>query len=90
MHEGKNNETGSKNPIVASIEMQLMRNQHTFRGTLLAVRLHGDVRIKMIQGTVSLLTAIPSTFIHALNFFVTSSRTLVLLGAGNGYERVNL
>ncbi len=54
------------------------------------MRLHGNVGVEVVQGTVSLLAPIPSTFVHALNFLITTSRTLVLLGAGNRNEGVNL
>ena len=63
---------------------------HTFRSSLLAVRLHGDVGIKMVQSSVSLLTAIPATLVHALDFFVSSTGSLVLLSTGNRDERVDL
>jgi len=63
---------------------------HTFRSSLLAVRLHGDVGIEMVQSAISLLTTVPSALVHALDFFVSSAGTLVLLGARNGDEGVNL
>jgi len=56
----------------------------------LTVRLHGDVGVEVVQGTISLLAAVPSTLIHTLNFLITTSRTLMLLGAGNRNEGVNL
>lgn len=43
----------------------------------------------MVQCTISLLAAVPTTLVHALNFFVATPGTLVLLRAGNGHERVN-
>lgn len=46
--------------------------------------------IKVIQGTISLLAAVPSALVHSLDFLISSSGSLVLLGAGNGDERVNL
>lgn len=64
--------------------------EHTFGCSLIAMRLHGDMRIKMVQCTICLFTTIPSTFVHTLNFFVTTTRTLVLLSTGNGNERVYL
>ncbi len=54
------------------------------------MRLHGDVRIEMIQGTIRLLTTLPTALVHALNLFETTSRALCLLRAGNGDERVDL
>jgi hypothetical protein len=36
--------------------------------------------IQMIQGAVGLFTAIPATLVHALDFFISSTNTLVLLG----------
>lgn len=54
------------------------------------MRLHGDVGVEMIQCAISLLAAIPSTLIHALNLLITTSRTFVLLCAGNWDERINL
>ena len=43
----------------------------------------------MVERAISLLAAIPATLVHALNFFVASSGTLVLLCAGDGNERVD-
>ena len=56
----------------------------------LTVRLHGDVGIEMIQCAIGLLTAIPPTFVHALDFFVSSTGALMLLGARNRNEGVYL
>ena len=44
----------------------------------------------MVQCTVGLFTAVPSTLVHALDLFISTSRSLVLLRAWNGYERVDL
>ena len=62
----------------------------TLRCSLLAMRLHGDVSIQMVQCTVGLFTAVPSTLVHALDLFISTSRSLVLLRAWNRYERVDL
>lgn len=56
----------------------------------MAMGLHGNVSIEMVQSTVGFFAAIPPTLIHALDFFVATARSLVLLGAGNRNERVNL
>lgn len=61
-----------------------------FRSALLAMRLHGDVSVEMVQGTIGLFTAIPTTLVHALDLFISSTRTLVLLGAWDRDEGVNL
>jgi hypothetical protein len=60
-----------------------------FRSALLAMRLHCNVRIQMVQSTVSLLATVPPTFVHALNFFISPAWSLVLLRARNGYKRIN-
>lgn len=52
--------------------------------------LHCDVRVQVVQGTIGLLTAIPATLVHALNLFVSSAGSLVLLGTGNRNERIDL
>lgn len=44
----------------------------------------------MIEGTISLFAAVPAALIHPLDFFVASSRSLVLLRSRNWYKRVNL
>lgn len=62
----------------------------TFRRPLLPVRLHRDVRIQMVECPVRLLAALPSTLVHALDFFVAAAGALVLLGTGDRDERVNL
>jgi len=54
--------------------------------SLLAVRLHCDVRVEMVQGTIGFFAAVPATLIHTLNFFVTPARSLVLLRARDGYK----
>jgi len=54
--------------------------------SLLAVRLHCDVRVEMVQGAIGFFAAVPSTLIHTLNLFVTPARSLVLLRAWNGYK----
>jgi hypothetical protein len=46
--------------------------------------------IEMIQCAISFLTSMPSTLIHALDLFVTSARTFVLLGTRNWDEGVDL
>ena len=58
-----------------------MRLQHTFGCSLLSVRLHRDVRVQMVESTISLLATVPSALVHALNFLITSSGSLVLLSA---------
>jgi hypothetical protein len=48
------------------------------------------VGVEMIQCTVSLFATVPSTLVHTLNFFISSARSLVLLGTRNRNKRVNL
>lgn len=55
-----------------------------------SMRLHGNMRIEVIQSAVSLFTAIPATLVHALNLLVSPPGALVLLSAGDRNERVNL
>lgn len=62
---------------------------HTFWCSLCAMRLHCHMRIEMVQSTISFLAAVPAALIHTLDFFVTSTRSLVLLRAWNGYEGVH-
>lgn len=54
------------------------------------MRLHGHVRIQMIQGTISLFASIPTTFVHSFNFFIATTRPLVLLGTRDRDEGVDL
>lgn len=53
------------------------------------MRLHRNVRIQMIESTVGFFTAVPATFIHALNFLVPPARSLVLLCARNRHKRIH-
>lgn len=69
---------------------KMRKSQPTFRGSLLAVRLHGDVCVEMVQSAIGLLTSIPAALVHALDFLIASTRALVLLSAGDRNERVNL
>jgi hypothetical protein len=54
------------------------------------MRLHCDVRIQVVERAVGLLAAVPAALVHALDLFVASARALVLLGTGDGDERVDL
>ena len=49
-----------------------------FRHTLLSVRLRCDMHIQVRQFAVRLSAAIPPTLVDTFDFFVSSSRTLVL------------
>jgi hypothetical protein len=44
----------------------------------------------VVQSPVCLFASVPATFVHALDFFVPTAGALVLLGAGDGNERVYL
>lgn len=54
------------------------------------MRLHGHVRIQVVQSAIRFLTPVPATLVHTLNFFVTTARALMLLCTGNRNERVDL
>lgn len=54
------------------------------------MRLHRDMGIQMIERAICLLTPLPSTLVHALNLFIAPARSLMLLGAGDRDERINL
>ena len=54
------------------------------------MRLHRYVRIEMIQCPIRLFTSIPSALIHPLDFFISSSWSLMLLSTGDGNEAVHL
>lgn len=62
----------------------------TLRNTFLAVRLHGDVGIQVVQGTVGLLAAVPTAFVHTFDLLITSTGPFVLLGARDRYEAEDL
>jgi len=62
----------------------------TFRSSFRTVRLHGDVCIQMVECTIRLFATIPPTLVHALNLFVSTAGSLVLLGTRNRNERINL
>jgi hypothetical protein len=53
------------------------------------MRLHRDVRIQVIERAIGFLTPLPATLIHPLDLFKPSSRSLLLMCAGNGNERVD-
>lgn len=57
-----------------------------FGSSLLTMGLHSDVRIQMVQCSVSFLAAVPATLVHALDFFIPATRSLVLLRTRNGYK----
>lgn len=59
-----------------------------FGSALRAMRLHRNVRVQMVQGAVGLLATVPTALVHALNLFIPSAGSLVLLRARNGNERV--
>lgn len=67
-----------------------MRCTHTFWRPLLSVRLHGDVRIQVVQCSIRFFTPMPAALVHSFNLFVSSARALVLLSARNRYEGIDL
>lgn len=75
----KNNKKENKRKISAP----------TFWSSLSTVRLHCDVRIQVIEGSVSLFTPVPAALVHAFDFFVASTRSLVLLCTGDGDKGIN-
>jgi hypothetical protein len=52
--------------------------------------LHRDMGIQVIKSSVGLLAPVPATLVHALDFFITTTRSLVLLRARDWNERVDL
>jgi hypothetical protein len=76
-------------------KMRLMREYKkcdgslTFWSSFCAVRLHCYMRIQVVQRPVRLLASVPTALIHPLNFFIASSRSLVLLRSRNRNKRVH-
>lgn len=62
----------------------------TFWCTFLAMRLHRNMRVQMIQCTICLLASLPPAFVHAFDLFVAATRALVLLSTRNRNKRVDL
>lgn len=62
------------------------KKEHTFRSALGSMRLHGNVRVQVVQCTICLFTAIPSTLVHTLDFLIPTTGSLVLLRTGNRNE----
>ena len=54
------------------------------------MRLHRNMRVQVIESAVGLFAAIPAALVHALDFFISSSRSFVLLRTRNRNERVDL
>jgi len=52
--------------------------------------LHSYMRIQVVQSTICLFTTIPSTFVHSLNLFESSTRALVLLSTWDWNEGIDL
>jgi hypothetical protein len=68
------------------IMTKAQRPRLTIRSALLAVRLHCDVGIKVVQRSVRLIAVLPATSVHALNLFIATSWAFVLCGAWDGNE----
>lgn len=58
--------------------------------SFVAMRLHGDVGVQVVQSAIGLLATLPAALIHALDFLVAASRTLVLLRTWDGHKREHL
>lgn len=54
------------------------------------MRLHGYVGIQVVQCAIGLLATVPAALVHALDLFISSTGTLVLLGTGDGDKGVDL
>jgi len=66
-----------------------MQGQLTFGRALGAVRLHGYVGVQVVQRSVRLFATVPAALVHALDFFIASARSLVLLCARDRDKRVD-
>jgi hypothetical protein len=77
---------GFERPPVSHLDETIVR---TFRSSLLAMRLHRNVCVQMVKGAIGLLTSIPATFVHALNFFISPTWPLVLLRTWDWNKGVN-
>lgn len=53
------------------------------------MRLHGHMRIEVVESTICLFATIPSALVHPLNLFIAPSWPLVLLRAWDRYEGVD-
>ena len=84
------NPTSTPKPTTNQIGHFATTDKLTFRSTFLAVRLHGYVRVQVIQSTVSFLTPLMSTLVHALDLFVATSRAFVLLRTRDRNEGIYL
>jgi len=78
--KGLSSVQGLQRPPIQSCEMVIER---TFRSALLAMRLHRNMCVQMVESAISLLTSVPTTLVHALNFFVSPTRPLMLLCTWN-------
>ena len=54
------------------------------------MRLHGNVRVQMIECSISFLASLMPAFVHALDFFVPTTGTFVLLRSRNGNKGIHL
>ena len=54
------------------------------------MRLHGHMRIQMVEGAVSFLASLMPAFVHALDLFVATAGAFVLLRSGNRHEGIHL
>lgn len=54
------------------------------------MRLHRDMRIQVIKSTIRFLTTLVPAFVHALDFFISTTRSFMLLRSWNRNERVHL
>jgi hypothetical protein len=48
------------------------------------------MRVQVIESAICLLTTLPATLVHSLDFFVSTTRALVLLGTGNWNKGIDL
>lgn len=53
------------------------------------MRLHRYVCVQVVERAIRLLASVPAALVHSLDLFVSPPRSLVLLSAWNGYERVD-
>ncbi|KAI1107277.1 hypothetical protein F4804DRAFT_223039 [Jackrogersella minutella] len=46
--------------------------------------------VQMVKCAICLFASLPTAFVHPLDFFISSSRSFVLLRSRDGYEGINL
>lgn len=80
---------GSHRPKCSWLRPSVL-SELTLGNSLLAMGLHGDVRVQVVECAIGFLTSVPAALVHTFNLLISTTGALVLLGSRDRNKTIDL